>query len=347
MRKEIDLSIIIPVYNSELYLDRCIESVIKQADISVEIILVDDGSTDSSGRICDEYSNKYSNIIPFHKKNEGQGLARNLGIEHSSGQYITFLDSDDYVSDDGYSKIVRVLNESKADACAFSYVQHNTDGKICYKAIVNYREYNDEDIVDSFLLHFFGDDESDNEMQGVSSCMTVYRREILTDNNIRFESERVVYSEDTLFNLEFCKYARKIITIPDAIYHYCLKEDSFTHRYMKNRLLLTEALCERLEKYAIDFNIFSKVRTRINTVMWISIIDALKQEVAFEKDNGFTAMYYGVKRVIDDENVRTSVVKLRYSALKRPQRLLLFLIRHRFIVATLVIVIIRLKRGIR
>lgn len=106
-----DISIIVPVYNVEKYLDRCLESLLEQEKVETEILIIDDGSTDNSGKISDIYQKKYNNIYVYHKKNEGLGLTRNYGMDRARGDYILFVDSDDYINKiNCFSKIYKDVN---------------------------------------------------------------------------------------------------------------------------------------------------------------------------------------------------------------------------------------------
>lgn len=109
------ISIIVPVYNVEKYLSQCIESIINQNHKNIEIILVNDGSTDKSGDICDKYSLKDNRIKVIHKKNEGVSIARNTGLKVATGEYIAFVDGDDLVDKDIYTRLINVINNSKYD----------------------------------------------------------------------------------------------------------------------------------------------------------------------------------------------------------------------------------------
>ena len=131
----ITLSIIIPVYNAEKYIRRCLDSLCIQLSGCEEIILVDDGSKDSSGLICDEYSVKYNNIVVIHSANMGAGEARNLGIEKASGKKILFVDADDMVSSDYIACIHKINN--MADLVAFSSVTFNGNGDILERNILH------------------------------------------------------------------------------------------------------------------------------------------------------------------------------------------------------------------
>lgn len=131
------ISVIIPVYNVEEYLERCVNSVLKQTYNDLEIILVDDGSTDNSGKICDELKNKDDRIIVIHKENQGLSASRNIGIEKATGEYITFVDSDDYILEDMYETLYKNLIRNDADIsmCKYQYVkeQQKIDFRFRYK----------------------------------------------------------------------------------------------------------------------------------------------------------------------------------------------------------------------
>lgn len=108
------VSVVVPVYNVEKYLSVCVDSLLRQQYKNIEIFLIDDGSTDSSGEICDKYSSKYQNVKVFHKNNSGLGYTRNYGLKRISGEYVTFVDSDDYVENDLIQKLIEpvLLNHS-------------------------------------------------------------------------------------------------------------------------------------------------------------------------------------------------------------------------------------------
>ena len=123
------LSVIIPVYNVEPYLHRCIDSVIAQdMGDEIELLLVDDGSKDASGAICDEYASKYSWIHAFHIPNGGVGNARNYGIEHVQGEYFTFIDSDDFLDPGLYKEVLRLHRQNPSDVYVFGYKDYPIDG---------------------------------------------------------------------------------------------------------------------------------------------------------------------------------------------------------------------------
>ena len=130
--ESINISFIVPIYNVEKYLVRCIESIIMQKLENIEIILVDDGSPDNCPSICDKYSEKYKFIKTIHKKNEGLGYARNSGLEISKGKYIYFVDSDDYLVPDSIIKLYEKAEEFDLDVCLGGIIEINKFGQIKY-----------------------------------------------------------------------------------------------------------------------------------------------------------------------------------------------------------------------
>lgn len=281
---EPDISIIIPVYNTREYLTRCVASLQNQTHPNIEICLVDDGSTDGSAELCDELSAQDPRIRVLHKENEGQGIARNKGIEIASGTFLAFLDSDDYWDEDGCRKILQRLAETGADLCAFGYCKESEEGRVESIPSIRKASYEGKKVQKEFALHFLGDDPDDDDLRGVSACMSCFRASIVRERGIRFASERKTLSEDTVFNLEFCRYCRKAATLPDVIYHYVMRKTSHTHRADNGKLARTEEFCGLLRGYASEYGLENDntVETRIQNTMWITVMELIRQHARAE-----------------------------------------------------------------
>ena len=229
------VSIIVPVYNVERYLKRCMNSILNQTLDDFEIILVDDGSTDRSHIICDEYATTISNVKVIHKKNEGLGLARNSGMEIATGEYVAFLDSDDYVDFEMYKTMYEYAINNSLDAVYCSY-DRIKDGERNSTGI-NYKEKIYSDNISEVILGMIGSEPS--EMKDfkfeMSSCMSIYKREIIQSSNIKFYSERKYISEDLLFNMQFLYCASKIGVLNKYFYHYCINDNSLTSTFKADR----------------------------------------------------------------------------------------------------------------
>ncbi len=228
--KEYKVSIIVPVYNVENYLDRCMQSLLSQTLKNIEIILVDDGSPDNCPLMCDEYAKKDSRIKVIHKQNEGLGFARNSGLEVAVGEYVAFVDSDDYVDIAMYEILYKKAKEHNSDVVFCGFNKQNKDKsftKIC--ECETYLEYQGLDV--KYLIPDFIASEPYNEHEykhDMSVWHSIYKNDIIKNNNIRFISERLYASEDVPFQIDFLLCANKVIFIPDFLYFYCYNGNSLT-----------------------------------------------------------------------------------------------------------------------
>jgi glycosyltransferase involved in cell wall biosynthesis len=210
------LSIIIPVYNVELYLKECLDSIIDQNNSTIELILVNDGSTDKSMDICLEYSSKYDFIRVINQPNSGQSIARNTGLKSSKGTHIWFVDSDDFIAKDSLKIIYEYLQHSDVDLFSFSF-----------------ENYIDKKIVPSHLNHFEiiepcnpNDFLNKTNYFFTSPWVRIFKREFLQHHSITF-IEGMVH-EDDFFNYQCMNYAKKVQKIPDVLYFYRIRENSTT-----------------------------------------------------------------------------------------------------------------------
>ena len=231
------LSVIIPVYKVERYLDACVQSVLNQTLQDLEIILVDDESPDACSKMCDQYAKNYSNVKVVHKKNGGLGLARNSGLEIATGEYVAFLDSDDIIEPYCYQLSLDKCLEQNLDAFYFQYSPFS--GNPIFQPLSKVKEkfYTNEE-VRRLLLDMIGntpEKRNDRDFQ-MSSCCCIYRRSILENFHIRFKSERVLISEDLVFNMEFLNNAQKMCLSEAYLYHYRINNSSLTHTVRLDRV---------------------------------------------------------------------------------------------------------------
>lgn len=340
------LSVIIPVYNVEGYLERCIESIRNQTLKEIELILVDDGSKDKSGFLCDKAAEQDSRIKVIHQQNTGQGIARNRALEIAQGEYIAFVDSDDYVEPETYEKVIEQMELNRSQLGCFGYSQDNEKGECVYQVKITERVYTGEEIKKKFILHFFGDDPKEDDLRGVSACMSVYKREIIQKHEIIFQSERKVFSEDTLFNLEYCKHIDSAVAISKSYYHYCLKQDSFTKGYQKERWELTVYFTELLEDYAKYYNVSNVVANRIRMILWVSLMDAVKQEVRLKKEVSTAEIKNRIADICNKPKVVELIRKLQTEGLNPKQKIFYYCMKYKFCWGLMLLSALRNKRGL-
>ena len=260
----IDLSIIVPVFNVEGYLKRALDSILMQSSpIKYEILLIDDDSTDQSGAICDEYQDNYSNIFVRHIENNGVSEARNLGISLSRGEYLYFMDSDDFLSDDFFEKICPNLN-GEWDVLCFGYNEiKETNNTILSCRSHSYQHLGllkKEEFRNDFIELFKTD-----MMYNVWS--RIYNKEFILKNNIKFPSKPI--GEDTLFNFQVYQQLDNILFIDSTLYNYIAGRSgsaltSFHPRRIEIQLDELQALQQLLEKFQIeDASLIQEIKTKI------------------------------------------------------------------------------------
>lgn len=215
------LSIVVPVYNTEKYLKKCLDSLITQSLHDLEIIIINDGSTDNCSQILDEYSKSYKNLIKvFHQRNMGQAVARNFGISKASGEYITFVDSDDYVEKDSYQIAYDYATKNNFDIVCFNFFEIKNGNK----SQSNY--YNGpiaNDNVKKYILY------------ETSPCNKIIRTSVLKENSIAF-LENHIY-EDFAIIPTLAKYTCKIGYLDNCLYNYVIRENSTMRQKVFNKKL--------------------------------------------------------------------------------------------------------------
>lgn len=213
------ISIIVPVYNVKNYLEKCVETIINQSYDNLEIILVDDGSTDGSSELCDQLCKKDERIIVLHKQNGGLSDARNFGFSQSKGQYIMFIDSDDYIHEEMVSKLYDAMVTSAADLAICNYDFVDLDGNIVKK---NENILKNEVFDKKSAYQKLSEDYNDYY---VIACNKLYKREILTNDT--FPKGRIHEDEFSIHHIfSKCNY---IVSISDVLYFYVQRDNSITH----------------------------------------------------------------------------------------------------------------------
>jgi glycosyltransferase involved in cell wall biosynthesis len=220
------ISVIIPIYNVEKYLKRCIESIIKQTYSNLEIILVDDGSPDGCAKICDEYKNKDERIVVIHKKNGGLSDARNAGLKVATGEIISYIDSDDYVDLDMYEKMTKAMEEKNADIVVCGTNIDYEDGHTKVKCEKEEKSFNREEAL--IELNSF-------KSFDMAVWNKLYKREVV--DKIEFPVGKK--SEDYFVMYQYFARAKKVVIINQAKYHYFQRSNSIsrgknvTHDYIE------------------------------------------------------------------------------------------------------------------
>lgn len=274
------VSVIVAIYNVEQYLKQCIESIQNQTYKNLEIILINDGSLDKCGCMCDDYAKKDNRIKVIHKKNEGLGLARNSGLDIATGKYVVFVDSDDWIDSYMIEKMVTVAEKKDADFIVEGFVRENDTGKIFsrHQCIKKETEYRDREILDKVLYPILGTESTDREDIEREMCVwtNMYKQSVIKEQQIRFVNERNFLSEDLFFNIHYIMHTSRAVFLPDCFYHYRKNYVSLTNAYRPNRFQLLcnlyNAECELLR----DYGIYKETKERIERTFIMKTRNAIR-----------------------------------------------------------------------
>ncbi|MCI6652054.1 MAG: glycosyltransferase [Ruminococcus sp.] len=309
MQKDV-ITVVLPIYNVEKYLDRCLDRIVNQTYKNLEIILVDDGATDNCPSMCDEWAKKDSRIKVIHKKNAGLGMARNTGIENATGEYICFFDSDDYVDFDALEKCYNALKKEDADVVCFGRKNIDRNGNESGRLVpdVDKYVYSGDEVLEEFLPILIAPDPvsgRDSKLR-MNAWSTVYSLKTIKDANWEFVSERKIISEDVYSLLSFYKYVNRVVVLPEALYCYCENETSLTRTYREDRYEKIKIFYNESVKLAESLGYGDDIKHRISHPYLSNTIAALKQEVAAGKDKKSA-----IKRIkyIGDDDVLQAVLK--------------------------------------
>lgn len=222
-----DISVIIPIYNVEKYLNRCIDSVLRQENVTLEIILVDDGSTDSSGQICDDYASKHVNVKCLHVDNGGPATAKNRGYDIAKGNYVAFIDSDDEIKPKMFYTMLQSGYQHKADIVCCNYIQVDEEGNI------SHTEYTDKEYVlnqDEALKAILIKDKI------YSQCWTkIYKRDTMLKNGVR-NTEGLKTEEDFIYNIQAFACSKTVCIVDKPLYIYTHRSKSLSKDYYRNHI---------------------------------------------------------------------------------------------------------------
>lgn len=233
MKKAYDISFIIPVYNVEKYIRSCLDSILSQAGILKEVIVVDDGSKDGSLEILEEYSQKYENVVLVAQEHEGASVARNKGIELAQGNWICFIDSDDYIEENCMTNILKNITE-EYDVIIADYVNYTQSKSYKHSYNQSMVEFKEQDF-ELFQKATLNKNYIPKDLQLITPWAKLYRTEFLKQNDVRF-TPGVRKSQDLLFNFEVYHYAKKGKYVPELMYYYRYNRESLCNKYLSEVL---------------------------------------------------------------------------------------------------------------
>lgn len=254
-----EISIIVPVYNAEKYLRKCISSILAQKSVSIELILVNDGSNDASGTICDEYAVNDERVKVFHVKNGGPARARNIGMNHATGKYIGFVDADDYIEPDMYSLLLQKAeaNNYEITTCGFDLILNGQTIGITHPELGNSELLGSVNIRGNAISKYY----TANAGTWPSLWNKLYLREFIEKEHTRID-ESLIRAEDYWFNFDLICRAERIGSVDMIAYHYVQdNQNSTMHSIRENQYVEWKAsrqkLLQRNQVLQIQFDPYS------------------------------------------------------------------------------------------
>lgn len=292
MEYKYKVSVIVPIYNVEKYIRRAVDSLIAQTLKEIEIILVDDGSPDNCGTIIDKYTSQHENIVALHKENGGLSDARNAGMTVAHGEYIGFVDPDDYIEPDMFEALYQTIKRTQTDMCLCGYIEEFTSDYKLDRDIELPEIGTSEDLTKSFIFGGFG----------AYAWNKLYKRVVIEKHHLQYPVG-IALVEDCAFLCEYLKYIKSYSVISRCLYHYIRNDSSICARYhdqqfeyyrygneSKKRLIASINESDR------DILYVENDKTFLNTCF--TVIDQLN---SFSNKKKMKYRYSELKRISSDE----------------------------------------------
>ena len=281
-------SIIVPIYKSERYLKRCVDSILQQANDNFELILVNDGSPDKCRQICDEYAVLDERVIVIHKENAGVSSARNVGINAANGRYLVFVDSDDFISSDMLNIYEKAIHNNQSVDYLLSGTTMRTYDNEILEETINYEFrpgiYNTKTLLEALNI--------DYPLICISSPWSkVFKKEILDKKNIRFD-EKMTLGEDGYFNICYLEHCQKIVTLDDICYYYIRQNtESLYSIYHKHSLEIHEKVYDKMREVMFKNNCNEDCKINFEQMYYNMLVNCIIKDFQnSDKTNKFSRM---------------------------------------------------------
>lgn len=320
------VTIIVPVYNVEKYINECVDSLIKQTYKNIEIVLVDDGSKDKSGAICDNYVALDARIKAIHKQNEGLGFARNTGLKAAQGKFVTFIDSDDKADADLVEKLVNGIYEVNGDTCIGGFKRISENGMVSFEESYDKAVFEGKNVYNKLFARMLGSAPDKHDAIRMSVWNVMYSMDVIRKHSIEFPSERVFISEDIIWDSEYYKYAQKAIVIDSTAYNYRITPGSLTQKYKPDMLekicALYNEMCNRLpgDKEKI---------VRLQRQFFVNLRACIRQERHSVSGKSNVETKAAIKKIVNDGVVHTIAKEYLQVVSQRKQKMFVWAVRYK------------------
>ena len=279
---KLNITIIVPVYNVECYLEQCVRSILEQSYPVLEVLLVDDGSTDGSGELCDYLASKNDRVRTVHKENAGLGFARNTGLDslRSETTHVMFVDSDDWLEPGMVATFVRAIEDTGADCVLGGFTKRDGEGNSQFEFKLEDAVWEGDELAMKFIPRVCGSAPDASDSIPMSACSSLFAKTNIDEHDLRFSSEREVISEDFVFKFMYLRTCSKVATTSCVGYSYRTNLSSLTTSYRPDRF---EA-CLYFFEYALRLVATSPAEAdcvlRLTKTLFIYMKMCISQEVS-------------------------------------------------------------------
>lgn len=340
------VSVVLPIYNVEAYLDRCMESVVSQSYKNIEIIMVDDGSSDSCPQKCEAWAERDSRIKVIHKVNAGLGMARNTGIENAAGEYICFFDSDDYVAPDTIEKALALARRDHSDLVLFGMNRVDAKGELRMVCCPSTEKtfYEGPEILDFVLPNAIEGSAKagQNYNLNMSACTCLFSMKLIRESQWRFASEREFISEDYYSLLQLYARVRRVSVLKQACYFYCYNESSLTHVFRPDRFAQVCHCYSAMMEMAEELHYPKAIEASLSAQYFGNVIGAMKMIIT-ASDLCFSDKIKGIRGIMKNETFRRALQRLDFASENPNRKLLICAIKTNCALAVFLLVMAKLQ----
>lgn len=320
------VSVIVPIYNVEKYLDECITTILSQTYENLDIILIDDESPDRCPQICDEYARKDSRIRVIHKKNGGLGFARNCGLDIAKGKYVLFADSDDYLAETAVETLVRFASEYDAQYVKGAFSKIDDTKTILFEKTQKFKVFNENTIEYELRPRMLGSSPSKSDSIEMSVWASLYDMDIINSNNLRFDSERSLVCEDLPFNLSYLAHCTTALMITEKIYYYRYNPNSLSARYVPNKF---DRIVDMMNQIQTRFpELTKREQVRLARLFFVFLRKYLKFELSQSNVSKWEIMA-GMRKICENSTTKQFINDYPIHLLPFRQKIFLRLVKEK------------------
>lgn len=269
------ISVIVPIYNIEDYLPKCVESIINQTYSNLQIILVDDGATDSSGEICDRYAEKDSRIQVIHQRNGGLVQARKSGLKIATGEYTGFVDGDDYIESTFYEHLIKALEASSADFVHSGFVQEGNNSSRVYAPSYLHVITESENKIELIRNHVVLTGQ-EKDIWAPAIWVKLFKTDFIKNCFLSIPDKQT-YGEDLLAFCRCILESKKFILKPGAEYHYLIRNGSISHKWSVNRFWQESSLYNELCNIWREYGYYEQMMNHMNKYLYLRMVNCMNQ----------------------------------------------------------------------